>query len=90
MAEEWRTAILQLIDTLFNAGEQPMVIALLKQTVHQVIDIINETAYPQVIEAEIIGELLQQKLNEQDNSLHFLLGKLNFVLYYQCARSRLR
>lgn len=78
MAEEWRTAILQLIDTLFNAGEQPMVIALLKQTVHQVIDIINEADYPQTIDAAIIGELLQQKLNEQDNSLHFLLGKLNF------------
>lgn len=76
--EIWRTTILYCIDTFFDTTANSATIALLKQVTQQVLDTATESQYSEALDAEIISQLLQVKLNEQDNSVHFLMGQLNF------------
>ena len=78
LLEQWRTAILNCIETFFVTTENSRISAILKQAAHQIIDTAIENNYHETLSAEVISELLQQKLNEQDNSVHFLMGQLNF------------
>ncbi|MFC0308912.1 exodeoxyribonuclease V subunit gamma [Gallibacterium trehalosifermentans] len=75
--EQWREEIIGCIETFFTTSETG-VVALLKQTVHQVLDTALQNGYQDLLDAEVISELLQTKLNEQENSVHFLMGQLNF------------
>ncbi|MFC0322788.1 exodeoxyribonuclease V subunit gamma [Gallibacterium melopsittaci] len=75
--EQWRTVILLCIETFFATAEN-RVVALLKQTVHQILDSALQSGYQDLLDADIISELLKTKLNEQENSVHFLMGQLNF------------
>lgn len=76
--EQWRQTLLTCIERFFEVPESRTVVAILKQAVHQILDTALESNYQETLDAEIISELLQAKLNEQENSVHFLMGQLNF------------
>lgn len=78
-AIEWRQHLLQLIDELFLADNHTQeTLFLLKQQINQFAEQLRDWQIDQQIDAEVIATVFTEKLDNQDNSMTFLTGKVNF------------
>ncbi|MDO4430528.1 MAG: exodeoxyribonuclease V subunit gamma [Lonepinella koalarum] len=77
--EQWRTHLLQMIDDFFAEDNQNQTILFeLKQRVNDIAEQIVSLQVTEHIVPEVIVEVLTEKLDNQEEALTFLTGKVNF------------
>ena len=76
---EWQQHLLDLIDNFFQVDEQSAETLLyIKNTVQELAQQLADIPFEQSLTAEVIAEVMAEKLNENDTSMKFLVGKVSF------------
>lgn len=76
---EWQLAITQLIENLYLENNEYLdSILLLKNALNSIVEKVEQAHFEQPIPIEILQLLFDENLNEQQNNLNFLVGKVNF------------
>ncbi|WGE88932.1 exodeoxyribonuclease V subunit gamma [Actinobacillus arthritidis] len=76
---EWQARVQMLIGEFYQESDDSLdAILLLNETLNEVVNKAEQAKFTESIGIEIIRLLLEDKLNQQQNSLHFLAGKVNF------------
>lgn len=76
---DWKIRIQQLISEFYQESPESLdAMLLLNTTLDEVVNKVEQAHFSESIGIEIIRLLLEDKLNQQQNSLHFLAGKVNF------------
>lgn len=76
---DWEERIRELIVSLFADNEESLEsLLLLNNAIDDFVEKIREVQFDDKIDIEIISLFFKNKLNEKENNLHFLSGKVNF------------
>ncbi|SMB90176.1 DNA helicase/exodeoxyribonuclease V, gamma subunit [Pasteurella testudinis DSM 23072] len=77
--EQWQQQLHWLLQTFFGENEHSRAVLLfLTKRIDEICQTALDSAYDQALNSAVIAELFSHKLSEEDNSFHFLNGKLSF------------
>lgn len=76
---QWQQHLLQMIDEFFvSESHTQEILFLLKQKVNELAEQLAELKIDLPLEAEVVADVLTEKLDTQDAALTFLTGKVSF------------
>ncbi|HBO38155.1 MAG TPA: exodeoxyribonuclease V subunit gamma [Pasteurellaceae bacterium] len=77
--DQWQHHLTTLADHFFVADEQTSeTLQYIKNTIQQLIEQLQEIPFEQSIGIEVIAEVMAEKLDDNDNNMKFLVGKVSF------------
>ncbi|TNH09116.1 exodeoxyribonuclease V subunit gamma [Testudinibacter sp. TR-2022] len=77
--EQWQQQLHWLLTTLFCDNQQSRsVLLFLAKRIDEICQTALDAGYDRTLDSSVIAELFDAKLSDEDNSFHFLNGKLSF------------
>ncbi|PVX32386.1 DNA helicase/exodeoxyribonuclease V gamma subunit [Pasteurella langaaensis DSM 22999] len=77
--EKWQLILTALVDDFFAPNESNFdTLLYIKEAIQQLADLLAEIHFEQAISIDVIAEVMTARLDDNDNSQKFLVGKVNF------------